>query len=659
MSLPIAQPSNVARLALYVAEQASWEGALAAVSTAESGFYASLKVGLLEANKAIRWIRETAISRITEIQFLFDSINFATICYFSYNLAEALTERYAFSILIQVGPWITGAAIAAIVMVGTYFVLKKCYPDETLVSSNNKVDIEKKANRGFVQTSKLVVNIALFIFAKNRLALGIGLLASAYSCFKNSKIKWLSFTREFPIQLHQNFRTVANRLTITYNMLSVPVDKSHENDDCMVCMNKEAEKVSTCARHVLCMDCAKRVVEEKSDHLVRNLNYTRVETKNYTNGRYTHSTWHYDIRMPLENLPNCTKCNFPPLQNSCTGRVNDLQHGDLHANFIIPRPSVDRQPMFEKLNAAYNIVQAGFSYLQTYPELAEGIFKIQKVFIVTDLIILGATCGYLTKRVWEKLNMNDRSTKARILFVLATVTTAVAAGALSYLIVMQLNAYLQSAVVLKDLLQKLPISPELIQNLSANWTVPTAQKFIQCLYVNRIMATVALSFFSKQRALNLISAAAQLFGLGSISSLKFIDFTQNIDWPLTKVLANGGTFSDPSLHTYSLSNFSATGTYMVPSSCAKDPAHMQTIMQSIYDHSNRIFDNSDWYSYWNIYYSYGVETSRTLMYRVTLQNINPGSCGCTLSPSLTDLAMSGYDRDVNRYASFIINYFSE
>lgn len=654
MSVQIAETSHVVKFALYVADQCSWMGALAGASTVESGFFASLKGGDLNAHKAIKWIRETAISRVTEIQVLFDAINFGAICYFSYRLAEELKDRYAFAILVKVGPWFAGTAIAAIVMIGTYIAFRLTEKKDS--SNSNELTIDKKSNRNFVQTSKLVINAALFVFAKNRFALGIGLAASAYSHFKNSKINWLAFTRKFPITLFNQYnQRTANRLDITYNMLAVPVDKSHSNEDCPVCMDNTAEKVSFCANHVICTNCIKKIVTDKTDNLADNLKYVRQETQHFRDGRYTHSTWHYDIDMPLKNLPACPECRDAPVHNKVTGSVNDLQHGNVPGVFKTPRPPVDRQHLFERFYAAYNIVQAGFTYLQTYPELAASIFTIQKIFAVTDLLMLGTTCLYLMSRVYKKLDMTKRSTKQKRLFGVAAVTVGVAAVALSYLVVLQINAYLKSAVVLKDVLSKLKVSPDLLKNITVNWANPKVQVFLQCLYINRIMATVALSFFSKQRALNLLSAAAQVFSLGGLSSLKFIDFTQNINLPLKKIAEGGGWISG-SLGFNSLKNLDLTTSYMVPASCAKNPAHLQTIMQSVYNHSTKFLDKSFWDRYWRVHYYNGVETGRTLTYNVTLQNLAPlAPCDCTLAPNLTGFSLRGLDSDYNRYPNIITN----
>ena len=73
-----------------------------------------------------------------------------------------------------------------------------------------------------LHVTKLILNLALFCFAKNRLLLGFDLIRSGYSFWKNTKLKWISFSKTFPLNINS-----VTQAKVTYNMLVVPLGDSN------------------------------------------------------------------------------------------------------------------------------------------------------------------------------------------------------------------------------------------------------------------------------------------------------------------------------------------------------------------------------------------------------------------------------------------------
>jgi len=360
------------------------------------------------------------------------------------------------------------------------------------------------------------------------------------------------------------------------------------------------------------------VAATKGNGFANNSSYRRMTITTYSHGAVSHSH-HYLAFVPEDNFPKCPLCNQIPLQNNCEIDVTDAAHGTHGAHVFIQRAQ-DNQSFFEKVYAVYNTVQAGLSYLQQYPELTAVIYGIQKSMITLDVLGLLGTAYYLQKRVAEKLEISE----ANMTFYRTTaVVTLVALGALSYFAILQLNAYFQSALVLKDILAQLEISPAILNSIDVQWA--SAVK-LQALYLTRLTMSIALGFFSKQRLLSLWNAAAQAFSFGAISQLKWIEFSQGFSYPLKKVFAEGGTHT-PYLNEWTLPSLTIQSEFIVNASQAKDPSQMKSVLKSIYGYMSKVLDKSAWDRYWY---------NKQICYSVALQSNSA-------APGLTGLSMSGWD----------------
>jgi hypothetical protein len=656
MSIPNAVPSKVPQWIFYLGSKVTGERILESSAMLEAAFYASIKGGLPETtSKYVHWLRKTSIAYIHEIQLLFNMVNAVAVLFYAKKLIDEVQKKYPFS-AVALAASSTAGVLSTVVIVGAVLTVSvvlfdryckkqalsfknenqfsKLEKDHSVEISEN-VRLQQKIAMG-LHTTKVVLNVALAFFAKNRLGLVIELAGSGYSLLKNSQLKWFRFSKIFFHKL-----TDVGKIKVDCNLLAIPVDLSYRST-CILCLKEEKgkPKMSFCASHVYHQACIiENSVVSKSNQLIQNSKFPKRKTDHYTNGRYTHTSYEYSVKIPESNLPSCPICREVPRQNDCEIQIEDWKHRNFNAEVIIQRPPVNRQPLFEKLYTVYNVAQAGLTALQQYPELAGTIFKIQIVLMVTDLVGLAMTTSYACQKLKEKLKIRpENSNKFNVVAAVAIVTTV----ALSYFVMLQINTYLRSALILKDLLSQLDISPEELKTITMSWDSPLSHQAMQCLYINRIVASVALSFFSTNKIANLLSIVAQAFSLNGVSHLQWIKFTQLLEWPLRKIVAEGGSLTH-NLNQNSLCSLKVISHFLVDPSCTKESFHLQSVIQSIYGYMSKLFDKSRWDRYWLIRYTNGVETSRKIHFAATLIKPSLQSCDCTLTPNLMDLTMSGVD----------------
>lgn len=641
-------PSQVPQLIYGFCSHLTWDVGAAASSTLEASFYASLRGGVHNIGRLLNWIRETSIARIHVIQAIFNTLNAGIILYTAHQLVSEVCERFSVSTLLEADSYwimksVSFVTLAGAVVTFSIFVAKRFSPPPTPVKQEVKqegeviapeiqeeeVDEEVTTAETFstqqkianvLHVTKLVLNVTLACFTKNKLLLAVSLAGSGYSLWKNMQIKWMTFSRSFPGPFP------ITDIKATYNMLVLPPVKDKDHDDCPICLDRQAD-IAFCANHLFHQTCMAKLAVNQSRSFIDASLFRRIETDHYRNGIYSHTSHHIKTEIPEENLPQCSICRVFPQQNDCDFLVNDAFWGKKNSSVTIIRQPVDRQYLFENIYAIYNTAQAALSYLQTYPELAVAIFKIQEVLLITDFIGYGMTAYYLYKKISQKYKLENS-----IKFKVAAVATLVAAAALSYLFVFQLNAYLRSAIILKNVLHQLPVSPELLKGIEVGWTNPLTQQLMQCLYINRIVSLVALTFFSNQKKTNLLSIATQLMSFAGISNLNWIEFSQTFEWPLRKIAKEGGKLLGRSQE--SLKNLTLTTRILV------DPkGNLQSAMQSIYDYSNSFFKMSTWENYWLVSFYNGLETDRLLYYKATLQS-NPLA---TILPYIKDFSVRATD----------------
>lgn len=634
-------PSQIPRFVFYLGSQVTPEAISATSSTFEGSFYASLRAGSAQASRIVKWVRESAVSRIHEIQIVFNTANALIVVYYANKFIGEIQSRFQFSVVDLASAWTFGT-LPMILTAGTAFaigmlIINRFSKDTTanevydpVVTICEKMIIQQEIAK-MLHVTKLVLNIGLACMAKNRFWFLVGLAGSGYSLLKNSSIQWLRFSRQFEIQ---NPHLPDTRgATITYKMLALKPEASMMDENCPICLENQID-MAFCANHVFHKHCMKQLVATKSANFMDDWLITRYVT---TNNQHWTEKCNYFITVPEKNLPSCPQCRDFPLQNGCDILIHDQTFGNLNASVTIQRQK-DNQSLFEKFYTTYNIVQASLAYLQQYPELAAGIYRIQKVMVVTDIFGLLGTAYYLQKRVQEKLNISAGSLRETTYRVAAAVTF-VAMGALSYFAVLQINTYLQSALVLKDILAQLEISPEILKTIDVQWDSAT---MLQSLYLMRITMSVALGFFSKQRLLSLWNVAAQACSFTAISRLKWIVFSQALtDYPLRKVFAEGGTHT-LNLDERSLSNLTIKSEFLVDSSCTKEAHHVKSALKSMYGYISKLLDKSHWDRRLQITYT-NVSTKHEIYYSINLQNNPVLPCDCTLIPRLTGISMSGND----------------
>lgn len=638
-------PSQVPQFVFYLGSQATPEAISATSSTFEGGFYASLRVGAMQASRIVKWVQESAISRIHEIQMIFNAANALIVVYYAKKIVDKTQNHFQFSVVDLTSAWtfgilpvvLTTGIAFAIGMLITNRLSKDTTANEVYdpaFTISEKMIIQQEIAKA-LHVTKLVLNIGLACMAKNRFWFLVGLAGSGYSLFKNSSIQWLRFSRGFEIQ-NQNLPGI-RRATITYKMLALKPGSSMVNETCAICLEKPVD-MAFCINHVFHKNCMKQLVATKSANFMNGLQIIKQIMPNNQNRT---KKCNYFVTVPEQNLPNCPQCRDFPLQNDCDILIHDSTFGNCDARVTIQRQKDNQyQSLFEKFYAAYNIVQVSLAYLQQYPELAAGIYSIQQVMIVTDIFGLLGTAYYLQKQVQEKLHISVGGLR-ETMYRVAAVATFVAMGALSFFVALQINTYLQSALVLKDILAQLEISPDILKTIDVQWASAT---ILQSLYLMRMTMSVALGFFSKQRLLSLWNVAAQAFSFTAISRLKWIVFSQTLtDYPLRKAFAEGGTHT-LNLDEWSLSDLTVKSEFLVSSSCTKETHHVKSVLKSIYGCMSKLLDKSSWDRYLEtIYTSNGVKISRKIYYSVNLQNNPVLPCDCTLIPSLTRLSMSGRD----------------
>ena len=631
MTIPQASPSLVPQVIFALGAHVSLESCMAVANGAEAGFYALLRGGSQTTSKLVNWIRETSVAHVYRIQLVFNLVNTCFILVAAKKLLEEAQKKFSASEIdpskspgifasIPVALGVTSTVALAVYLIHR-FLSKPAEPSQTVgqVEISETFNVQQKIAK-VLQITKLVITFALAFFTKNRVLLILSAGSAAYSLYKNMDIKWMTFSRTFPFWSN-NPQVPVTQLKATYNVLALPLDEGVAEETCEICQDRDEQvDMAFCAHHVFHRACVADLAVSKSDSFINNPKILKTATDNYHNGHYTHTSHDYSITVSEDNFPACPVCQEIPYHNGCDIEVTDAVHGHFDASVTIERPPTNRQYLFENLYAIYNVAQAALAYLQTYSELAGAIFTIQKVMVIFDVIGYALTAYYLYKNLNEKFNAQDK-----LWIKMAIVASLVAFAAVSYFAVLQINAYLKSAVVLKDLLRQLDLSPDILSTIEIDWKGPLSRQLMQTLYVNRIVSLVALSFFSDQWKTNLLSVAAQLGSFIGISKLNWIEITQTVATTSSRI-----------------KSFSVTCHFLVDRVCAA-PDHLLSSLQSIVNYTSRFFDGSTWQTYWREYYYENIKLTSKLYYSFYLHQNPIESCTCGLIPTLTDYAVSVID----------------
>jgi hypothetical protein len=294
-----------------------------------------------------------------------------------------------------------------------------------------------------------------------------------------------------------------------------------------------------------------------------------------------------------------------------------------------PRTTDTDQSTFEKVYAVYNVAQAGLAYLQKTPGFLSPIFKIQKVLLVTDAIGLGFNLYYLSNRIKEKLKIKPEQEKT---YNVIAGISLVAIGALSYIAILKINASLKPAFILKDLL-----NPEMLKQIHVSWDSPAIHKALQWLSLNRTIASFALSFFSQNRSLNLLSAASQGYTLSALSHLRWLEWSRTIEkHQLKEVFPLSPDFNG-------IQTMKVKAHFLINSGCMETQEHVRSVLEATRDRFVHLFDQSKWWQYVIVKVEDGIEQGHSLRLWITIPKAPIPSCDCNLTPDLASLSISATD----------------
>jgi hypothetical protein len=652
MSFPIEEQLRITPGLLYLANNCTVGGVIAAASLLESSFYASLIGWSDNACSMINKIRQFAIIRFNEIQIMFTAVNFASVGYLSCRLFDELQRKNMIKSLTGINSYLGSALIALTVIRCAYFFESKRNKAEVSTENENNdrpLTITQINSTNTLLASKIILSSVLsFMPVQSRPARAI-FLTSTYSAIKASKLIWKVFSRELP------GIGGLSKFLLNFHIFLPPAGAKNSQSECPICCNDTSKKVSFCFRHFICTDCVTKHVISKHDTLIRNITHHRVETIDMVNGVYNHTSWHYVFKIPSENLPSCPECREVPRQVWCSGSAQDARNRKVPAIFNITTKPLDQPSLFDIFKTAYSVFQASLTCFQQYPELTSKIYSFQKICIGLDILLFGATCSNLFQTVALKKKLSERSKKDRGLFILACAVSIAACVALSYFAAGRLNAFLTPAVDLQQELLKSDISANTPPNFTAHFVNPLIQRTLQSLTMSRAIVTLALSFFSTKRKLSILSAIANAVTLFGLSSLRFISVAFTVNYPLGKVIESGGTVINASVK--SLREITINATYNVPSSCAKSIQHLQSLLQSVNQEMHMLLEKSIWRRQWFVLYQRNLtEISRKLTYDVLLPRLKLfNECGNRFLSNMTHINITGFDNDYKCHPEICIS----
>lgn len=642
MSIPIATPSKVSEAAIYIGAQITPERVIAASATAEALFYGCLKIGPSEEQKSIKWMRATAVTNIHRFQIAFNVINTFATFFYATQLYKKVNPKFKISALIlnphnQVNLRI-GITLLALLTIGGIFILSpkkantKREPNQ--VHQSEGQDLKQHIAK-VLHVTKLILNRICIWYSQDRLAQNIDLIGTGYSFLQNLQVKWLKFDR---LYTNLNGQSHVQSVQATYHMLIRPSKEKIDDTtkECAIC--KEPGNVDTpmCVNHVFHQACIGEWIKEKSKDFLNESTYNLTETKYYNNNNHISTSYACKIKLEEKNLQICPECRDAPEQNHVDVIVKDRRYGKVYGVAFIECKESD-SPTFTNFYAAYTFAQAGLVYLQRFPHLGPPIYKIQQIMVVTDIVFLLNATFNLKDKLVKKWEVDLKKLKNQ-LGVLATLTASIA---VSWFATKQINRSMESALILKDLINKLPITPENLKGISAHWEAPFSHRLLQCLYVNRIITSLALAYFSNQRSAHLISLAAQTLSLAGLSNMKWIAWSQYMEWPLKNILLQGATLSR-NITEKSIKAMTLHSHFLLEPSCASEPTHLQSTLQSIHNFTQKTFFNSSWDRFWKWVKEGNREVNR-LHISVTLQNNPLELCGCTLAPYFWSRSLSILD----------------
>ncbi len=567
--------SRIPEYCSYLGSKLETGQILPACSLFESVFYRSIKENSENQSSAIKWIQETSIGYIDEIQQIFNAINFVGLVSGSAHLFNVVWSKYAIS---------SNNYGRAALLSTTFFV-------GALVFFRYRLESEKETTSSFqknaktLHIAKVVLNLGLASLSKNRFYFLVNALGTGYSLFKNSKIKWFVFTKETPIN-DPNF----NKKTTTYKMLEIRAENFGGEDKCAICYDDQITDANpaiyVCMKHVFHRDCFKGQLENGNQNLLnsRISSHSTKHYKSYVSAQtYTHTTTSYLTTFEKKNLPACSVCTLLPSKYSTSVEISGIGHR-ANVKVCLP-PPVKKSDLFEKAYAIYNIAQACLNYLQTYSEFSPTIFKINQFMIFTDLLALGFTFV----RINEKLEEN-KTHDARFKVMACSIATST----LPYFTLYDLNKYVKPLKLNKY-----------IPNIDAKWKNYTSHEVMKFLYIARIISTLALSYLSSNKKVNFLNIASLAASLFNSLKLRWISVSMCFKPAYDKLIETSSLIFSNASYVDSLgkfyyksinstAKFKVISNFMVAPSQVQDKEYLQSISQLIHEYANNLFKDYTW-----------------------------------------------------------------
>ncbi len=597
--------SKVVDAVLFLGSQVTPERVIAGTAALEALFYGCLKVNPNQEPAIVHWMRDTTAEYIREVQTLFNLVNAAASLYYAKRFLESANSRFYFAATLpqnltrHLPLALATASIGALILHN--FLSHSCLknpepkPGDVLTSEST---YRTQTLAKTLHTTKLILNAAWGVFSRDRMAQVFDLLQTGYSYAQNLKVNWLKYSWVGDTDKPEFTGNGIEAVFVTYSFLRRPVNDPPV-DECGSCFEDAIKKdVAWCSNHLSHLECVKKTLASptRTGRILNKSRFQAIRTSYHPSAPLLG----YRVTLNPENVQNCPTCRRIPPASSYDIQVKNKTGifestaaiGETDPALLQSKAHAEKMDMLiENLVAAYSIVQVGLAYLQTYPQLAGTIYKIQSAMILIDLCSLFAVGVTLKKRVaskWEEGFQNPLMNK--ILFPAAVTMTF----AFSYFAVFQLNAYSKSTLILKDLVSKLLINPDPLKTLSAEWTSPISHTLLQSLYMSRVIGSLALACFTENRRANIVSAVAQLLSLAGLSSLKWIEFQQRIGWPLWAIVAPGKGVLSSNLRLNSVSELTLTSRFLVAGQYANDSNHLHDTLQSINNFVRRTFDHSSW-----------------------------------------------------------------
>ncbi len=572
--------SNLCSIPAFMALSASIEGL----------FYSNLRGFNEETPRIVKWMRENSVAYIHEIQTVFNVTHTCGNLYSAYTLIKRI-----YTPVDQVANIRMDAALLIAGSVYCLFLISILNVGEGKVNEQlNEFTKKEHKNQQQILTNgvlktKLILDFASFIIKENKFVYAFGMIASGYSLLRNNQLEWKSYSRVF-YNPNNGFQ---NKIRFTYKVLQLNAFTHLTGipKKCMIadCSNENKEPdLQFCVRHVSHSECIDTFIEKTSIGFSSLESIHRMEVQHIKDGTYTHSTYNYQISMLEKKLPHCPECDLPPRHNDLKITVFDQElNGDYKVTntLLNKKPRPESENLIEALYTAYNVVQVGLAYLQSYPELTGTIYKIQEMMLVSDCFGLYFSYQSLLEKIKKKYGIEEKN---NMMFYAAAVISGAALTALSYFTVMGLDAFLKPSFDLKNVMEKMNISPDFLKDIEVSWGAPLSKQIMQTVLVNRIAVNLGLAYFSENKNANLISVFAQCATLFKISNLRWIKLNRIV------YIAQLGYSNIQSM-------------FMVDSVCAKNKAHLQASLKVIHGYLSKLLDGSrfeEWFEEKNGFRTY-------------------------------------------------------